>query len=114
MMAADRIIRWTTAGAVLGVAAVAAVASYEHAYELVQAHGETGWIARLVPLTVDGLIYASSMVMLDCAGARCRCAWCTWTCCASSPSTAGTQTSCASSSSASSAAGVRSGCRAGT
>ena len=25
----------------------------------------TGWTARLVPLTVDGLIYASSMVMLD-------------------------------------------------
>jgi hypothetical protein len=29
MMAADRIIRWSTAGAVVGVAAVAAVASYE-------------------------------------------------------------------------------------
>jgi hypothetical protein len=26
-----------------------------------------GWTARLVPLTVDGLIYASSMVMLDSA-----------------------------------------------
>ena len=60
MMAADRIIRWSTAGAVVGVAAVAAVASYEHAYDLVRAHGEVGWPARLV----DGLIYASSMVML--------------------------------------------------
>jgi hypothetical protein len=67
MTAADRIIRWTTAGAVVGVAAVAAVASYEHAYALVQAHGEAGWTGRLVPLTVDGLIYASSMVMLDSA-----------------------------------------------
>ena len=37
----------------------------EHAYVLVQAHGEAGWTGRLVPLTVDGLIYASSMVMLD-------------------------------------------------
>ena len=64
-MMADRVIRWTTASAVLGVAAVAAVASYEHAYALVRAHGGAGWIARLVPLTVDGLIYASSMVMLD-------------------------------------------------
>ena len=54
-------------GAVLGVAAVAAVASYQHAYELVQMHGETGWAAHMVPLTVDGLIYASSMVMLDSA-----------------------------------------------
>lgn len=66
-MAVDRVIRWTTAGAVVGVAAVAAVASYEHAYALVQAHGEAGWTGRLVPLTVDGLIYASSMVMLDSA-----------------------------------------------
>jgi hypothetical protein len=33
----------------------------------VRAHGEAGWAARLVPLTVDGLIYASSMVMLECA-----------------------------------------------
>jgi hypothetical protein len=63
-MAADRIIRWSTAGAVVGVAAVA---SYEHAYDLVRAHGEVGWTACLVPLTVDGLIYASSMVMLDSA-----------------------------------------------
>ena len=67
MTAADRVIRWTTAGAVVGVAAVAAVASYEHAYALVRAHGEAGWTCRLVPLTVDGLIYASSMVMLDSA-----------------------------------------------
>ena len=50
-----------------GVAALAAIASYEHAYDLVRAHGEAGWTARLVPMTVDGLIYASSMVMLDCA-----------------------------------------------
>ena len=67
MRGADRIIKWSTAGAVLGVAAVAAVASYEHAYDLVRAHGESGWTARMVPLTVDGLIYASSMVMLDSA-----------------------------------------------
>jgi hypothetical protein len=67
MSGADRVIRWSTAFAVLGVAAVAAVASYEHAYDLVRAQGEAGWTARLIPLTVDGLIYASSMVMLDSA-----------------------------------------------
>lgn len=65
MSGTDRIIKWSTAGAVLGVAAVAAVASYEHAYDLVRAHGKSGWTAHMVPLTVDGLIYASSMVMLD-------------------------------------------------
>ena len=67
MTAAERVIRWSTAGVVVGVAAVAAVASYEHAYALVWVHGEAGWTGRLVPLTVDGLIYASSMVMLDSA-----------------------------------------------
>jgi hypothetical protein len=67
MSGGDRVIRWSTAFAVLGVAAVAVVASYEHAYDLVRAHGETGWTARLIPPTVDGLIYSSSMVMLDSA-----------------------------------------------
>ena len=67
MTVADRIIRWSTALAVVGVAAVAAVVSYEHASALVRAHGESGWTGRLIPLTVDGLIYASSMAMLDSA-----------------------------------------------
>jgi hypothetical protein len=30
-------------------------------------HDESGWTARLIPFTVDGLIYASSTVMLDSA-----------------------------------------------
>lgn len=56
----------------LGVAAVAAVASYEHASTLVRAHDESGWTGRLIPLKVDGLIYASLMVMLDSARRRVR------------------------------------------
>lgn len=52
MMAADRTTRWSTAGAVVGVAAVAAVASYEHAYDLVRAHDEVGWTARPVLLQI--------------------------------------------------------------
>jgi hypothetical protein len=61
----DRLIRITTALAVLMVAGVAAVTSYQHAYELVASHGETGVTARLLPCTVDGLIWAASMVVLD-------------------------------------------------
>jgi hypothetical protein len=61
----DRLIRLTTALAVLMVAGVAAVISYQHAYELVTSHGETGTTARLLPFTVDGLIWAASMVVLD-------------------------------------------------
>jgi hypothetical protein len=60
-----RLIRITTALAVAAVAAVAAVISYRHAYELVTTHGETGATARLVPFTVDGLILAASMLILD-------------------------------------------------
>jgi hypothetical protein len=61
----DRLIRITTAAAVATVAAVAAVISYRHAYELVSTHGETGETARLVPFTVDGLILAASTLILD-------------------------------------------------
>ena len=61
MSAADRGIRWSTA---LAVVSVAAVVSYEHASALVRAHGESGWTGRLILLTVDGLIHASSMVVL--------------------------------------------------
>jgi hypothetical protein len=38
------------------VAVVAAVISYQHAYELVCSHGESGVTARLLPFAVDGLI----------------------------------------------------------
>ena len=61
----DKLIRITTALAVAAVAAVAAVISYRHAYELVRSHGESGLTARLVPFTVDGLIWAASMLILD-------------------------------------------------
>jgi len=61
----DRLIRITTALAVATVAAVAAVISYRHAYELVSSHGESGLTARLLPFTVDGLILAASMLTLD-------------------------------------------------
>lgn len=67
MTSADGDIRWSTATAVVGVVVVAAVMSSRHAYALVHAHGETGWTAHLVPLTVDGLIWACSMVMPDAA-----------------------------------------------
>jgi hypothetical protein len=60
-----RAIRWSTAAVVVALAAVAAVVSYRHALEVIRAHGESGFTAYLVPLTVDGLIYASSMVLLD-------------------------------------------------
>jgi hypothetical protein len=58
----DRLIRITTALAVVA-ADVAAVISYQHAYELVRSHAGLGRTVRLVPFTVDGLIWAASMVV---------------------------------------------------
>ena len=66
----DRAIRLSTAVAVLAVAGIAAYVSYWHAYAVVRAHRETGITARLEPATIDGLVYASSMVVLYAARHR--------------------------------------------
>ena len=66
----DRAIRLSTAAAVLAVAGIAAYISYWHAYAVVRAHGESGITARLEPATIDGLVYASSMVVLFAARHR--------------------------------------------
>ena len=70
MTGVDRAIRVSTAVAVLAVAGVAAYVSYWHAYAVVCAHGESGITARLEPATIDGLVYASSMVNLYAARHR--------------------------------------------
>lgn len=49
VMSPERVIRLTTAVAVIGIAAVAAVASDEHANALVRRRGGVGWTARLIP-----------------------------------------------------------------
>jgi Protein of unknown function (DUF2637) len=66
----DRAIRLSTATAVLAVAGIAAYVSYWHAYAVVRAHGESGITAQLEPATIDGLVYASSMVVLYAARHR--------------------------------------------
>ena len=68
MTGVDRAIRVSTAVAVLAVAGVAAYVSYWHAYAVVCAHGESGVTARLEPATIDGLVYASSMLSGVCRG----------------------------------------------
>lgn len=47
----DRLIKITTALAVVAVALAAAVISYQHAYELVRSHAQSGVTARLLPFT---------------------------------------------------------------
>ena len=60
-------IRGTTILGVIFAAIVAGWLSYAHAYEVVLAHGEHGTLAKLYPGTVDGLVYTTSMVLLDAA-----------------------------------------------
>jgi hypothetical protein len=60
----DRLIRTATAAVVCAVAGFAAVVSYTHIYDLGRAHGQGGMPARLLPLSVDGLILAASLVLL--------------------------------------------------
>ena len=57
-------IRFVTAAVVCAVAALAAVVSYSHIYGLGRVHGQDGTAARLLPLSVDGLILAASLVLL--------------------------------------------------
>jgi hypothetical protein len=71
-MTADRWIRWLTAAVVLAVAAFAAVVSYSHIYDLGRVHGQSGTAARLLPLSVDGLILAAGLVLLAAARQRVR------------------------------------------
>src|SRR5947199_9563319 len=66
----DRAIRLSTAAAVLAVAGIAAYVSYWHAYAVVRAYGGSGITARLEPATIDGLVYAPSMVILYAARHR--------------------------------------------
>ena len=63
-MTGDRLIRAATAAVVTAVAAFAAVVSYSHVYDLGRLHGQSGTAARLLPLSVDGLIVAASLVLL--------------------------------------------------
>jgi Protein of unknown function (DUF2637) len=60
----DRLIRLATAAVVCAVAGFAAVVSYSHIYDLGRFHGQNGTAARLLPLSVDGLILAASLVLL--------------------------------------------------
>jgi hypothetical protein len=60
----DRVIRFATAAVVCAVAAFAAMVSYSHIYGLGREHGQDGTAARLLPLSVDGLILAASLVLL--------------------------------------------------
>jgi hypothetical protein len=64
MARGDHLVCWTTTVSVVLLAAIAAIVSCRHMHELVVQHGETAWTAAVLPLSVDGMIAASSMTLL--------------------------------------------------
>jgi hypothetical protein len=64
MRPGDLAIRWATTICVVVLAGIAAVLSYKHMRTLVLEYGETSWTAALLPVSVDGMIVASSMTLL--------------------------------------------------
>jgi hypothetical protein len=55
--------QYATAFAVLAVATIAAIVSYAHVESVALGHGYTLATARLLPLSVDGLVIAASMAL---------------------------------------------------
>lgn len=74
---APRWVRVLAAVAVIVVAAVAAVASYAHMRTLGQRAGEA-WRADLLPLSVDGLLVAASLVLMVRRRAGLAAGWLPW------------------------------------
>ena len=68
----DRLARVLTGLAVLMVAVIAAVVSFTHIETLALGHGQPLVDARLMPVSVDGLLVMSSLVLLAAARARQR------------------------------------------
>jgi hypothetical protein len=62
-MSASPAIRHTTTAAVAAVGLIAAVVSYSHMQQLGYHHGES-WRSYLIPISIDGLMAAASMVLL--------------------------------------------------
>lgn len=63
-MSEDKAARIATGLAVFTVAVIAAVVSFTHIESLALAHGQPVGDARLLPLSVDGLLVASSLTLL--------------------------------------------------
>ncbi len=74
-MTADRVIRWATIAAVATVGLSAAVLSYRHQFELAAGHGESALTAKLLPISVDGLLLAGTLAVLDASRRQTGHAW---------------------------------------
>jgi Protein of unknown function (DUF2637) len=64
-MTGDKAVKWSTIVAAVIVAGVATSFSYQHPLEVVGEHSRPSIMNQAFPLTVDGLIYEGSMVLLN-------------------------------------------------
>ena len=77
-MTGERLRRGSAWVLASGVAAIAAIVSYSHIYDLGRAHGGSGTAARLLPLSVDMLILVGELMLLhegDAKGRRFVLGW---------------------------------------
>ena len=77
-MTGERLLRGSAWALASGVAAIAAIVSYSHIYDLGRAYGGSYMAARLLPLSVDLLILVGELMLLhesDAAGRRFRPGW---------------------------------------
>lgn len=72
-----RWVRRVAVASVLLVALVAAVISYAHIYELAERHGEE-WRSALLPLSVDGMLVAATLAIVDRRRRREPAGWVPW------------------------------------
>lgn len=72
-----RWVRRTAVASVLLVGLVAAVVSYAHIYELAARSGE-GWRSSLLPLSVDGMLVAATLAIVDRRRRREPAGWVPW------------------------------------
>lgn len=77
-MTGERLLRGSAWVLASGVAAIAAIVSYSHIYDLGRAYGGSYMAARLLPLSVDLLILVGELMLLhesDSRGRRFRPGW---------------------------------------
>jgi Protein of unknown function (DUF2637) len=77
-MTGERLRRASMWALASGVAAIAAIVSYSHIYDLGRAHGGTGVAARLLPLSVDMLILVGELMLLHESDSRDSRFWLGW------------------------------------
>src|SRR5215472_11980753 len=75
---ADQWIRRTATITVAGLAGIAGALSYSHMRQLAEAHGNTGWHAHTLPLSVDGVEIVASLVLLADRRTGRRSGWLPW------------------------------------